>query len=119
MKDWASLPLRLGLGIMFGGPGIQGFAKNLSGLGFTPAVFWAHLAAYSELIAGLCLIVGVCVRLATIPLIVFIVTAGYKVHLSKGFFLQKGGYEYTFIILCALISLLIAGPGKLSITKKV
>jgi len=49
MEKWASLPLRLGLGIIFighgaqkafgifGGPGIQGFAKMLASLKFSPA----------------------------------------------------------------------------------
>ncbi|MDD5730688.1 MAG: DoxX family protein [Candidatus Omnitrophica bacterium] len=130
MKGWGSLPLRLGLGIMFaahglqqafgmlGGPGLQGFAKMLSNMGFGPSVFWAGLAAYSELIGGLCLILGIFTRLATIPLLIFMLVAVIKVHLAKGFFLSAGGYEYNFIIVCGLISLLITGPGKFSLTKK-
>lgn len=130
MRDLASLVLRLGLGLMFflhglqialgrlGGPGPQGFSKMLEGLGFTPAIFWSYLAGYSTLIGGLFLVLGIFTRLATIPLIIFILVAMVKAHLSKGFFLMNGGVEYTFIILCALIALLLLGGGKLGITSK-
>ncbi len=130
MVDLASLILRLGLGLMFfahglqmalgklGGPGVQGFAKMLNGLGFSPSLFWSYLASYSVLIGGLCLILGIFSRLAAIPLIIFILVAAVKVHLSKGFFLGSGGYEYNFIILCALLAVLVLGTGKFGITKK-
>ena len=48
MREWASLPLRIGLGIvfvahglqktfgLFGGPGIDGFMAMLSGFGIVP-----------------------------------------------------------------------------------
>ena len=74
MSSWASLVLRLSLGIMFTahglqkafglfeGSGIEGFTSMLSGLGFTPAAFWAYLAAYLELIGGIFLILGILVR---------------------------------------------------------
>ena len=101
-----------------GGPGVQGFAKMLNGLGFSPSLFWSYLASYSVLIGGLCLILGILSRLAAIPLIIFILVAAVKVHLSKGFFLGSGGYEYNFIILCALLAVLVLGTGKFGITKK-
>jgi putative oxidoreductase len=59
MLDWGILVLRLGAGIMFvahglqmvygffGGPGINGFSKMLSGLGFAPAIFWSYVASYT------------------------------------------------------------------------
>ncbi|MDD2689995.1 MAG: DoxX family protein, partial [Candidatus Omnitrophica bacterium] len=62
MKDWAGLILRICLGIvfvghglqkafgLFGGPGINGFSEALFAMGFKPAIFWAYLAAYVELI---------------------------------------------------------------------
>ena len=130
MVDLVSLVLRLGLGIMFfahglqialgklGGPGPQGFSKMLAGLGFSPAIFWSYLAGYSILIAGPFLILGIFTRIAAIPLVIFMLVAIYKVHLAKGFFITNGGYEYNFIILCALIALLILGTGKYGITKK-
>ena len=130
MVDWASLVLRIGLGIMFfahglqmalgklGGPGVNGFSKMLSGLGFAPAQLWSYIACYTVLIGGLFLILGVFTRISAIILMIFMIVAVLKVHLSKGFFLANGGYEYNFIILCALIALLALGTGKYGITRK-
>jgi len=130
MVDLASLVLRLGVGVMFfahglqmafgmmGGPGVQGFSKYLSSLGMAAALFWAYIAAYSVLIGGLFLIFGIFVRISSIILIIFMVVAILKVHLSKGFFISNGGFEYNFIVICALIVLLLLGAGKFSITNK-
>ena len=131
MTDWAILVLRIGLGVMFaahglqkafglfGGPGIGGFSEMLSGMGFKPAVFWANLAAYTELMGGLLLIVGLFTRGAAMLLLILIVVAAAKVHLARGFFLSAGGFEYTFIIACVCIALIILGPGKFSLMRKV
>jgi putative oxidoreductase len=127
MLDWGILVLRLGLGIMFiahglqmafglfGGPGVKGFAGMLSGLGFVPAIFWSYVASYTVLLGGLFLIVGIQTRPAASLLLIFILTAGIKVHLSKGFFLANGGFEYTFVIAAACLALILLGPGKLCI----
>lgn len=130
MKQWASLPLRVGLGIifiahglqkafgMFSGPGIEGFSKMLAGLGFMPSIFWAYLVAYIELIGGVFLILGILTRLTSGLLFIIMATAVLKVHLGKGFFLSSGGYEYSLFIALASLSLTILGGGKLSIIKK-
>lgn len=130
MIDIALLVLRLGLGTMFfahglqlalgkfGGPGAIGFAKALESMGFVPAIFWSYLAGYATLIGGLFLILGVSPRLSGFSLLIFITVAAYKVHLSKGFFLQGGGFEYNFVIACVCIALIIAGAGKYSLWNK-
>ena len=128
--DWAILILRLGLGIMFtahglqkvlglfGGSGITGFSKMLGGLGFSHVLFWAYLAAYVELIAGLSVIAGLFVRTASFLLLVVMAVAVLKVHLKKGFFLANGGFEYNFVIICVCIALIILGSGKFGITSR-
>ncbi|MFA5231967.1 MAG: DoxX family protein [Candidatus Omnitrophota bacterium] len=130
MLNWGILVLRLGIGIMFmahglqksfglfGGPGIKGFSGMLSGLGFVPAEFWAYVAAYTELVGGLFLIMGVQVRPAAALLLILIVTAAFKVHLGKGFFLSNGGFEYTFVIAATCLALILLGPGKFSVFNK-
>jgi putative oxidoreductase len=130
MIDLGILVLRLGLGIMFtahglqfafgmfGGPGVAGFASNLTKMGFNPAMFWSYLAAYSTLIGGACLILGFLTRIATIPLIIFMLVAVLKVHISKGFFLMNGGFEYNFVVILALVALMLLGAGKFSLNSK-
>jgi putative oxidoreductase len=102
----------------FGGPGIKGFSGMLSGLGFAPAIFWAYVAAYSELVGGILLIAGVQVRLVSSLLLILIITAAIKVHLNKGFFLSNGGFEYTFVIAAICLALILLGPGKFSVFNK-
>ncbi|MFA5157387.1 MAG: DoxX family protein [Candidatus Omnitrophota bacterium] len=130
MVDLAVLVLRLGLGVMFaahglqkafgmfGGPGISGFSGFLSQLGFPAPLVWAYVAAYTELIGGLLLVLGISVRVSASFLLVLIAVATYKVHLSKGFFMQSGGIEYNLIIACACMALILIGPGKLSLFNK-
>jgi len=130
MYDTAVLILRVCLGIvfvahgaqvafgMFGGPGIEGFSNALSGLGFKPAVFWAYIGAYTELIGGLFLMAGFLTRIAAAFIFIFIVVAAFKVHLAKGFFIQNGGFEYNFVIACICLALMITGAGKFSVLKK-
>ena len=102
---------------LFGGPGTAGFATYLAGMGFAPAIFWSRLAAYSVFLGGLCLLLGFLTRIACVPLLIFMVVAVVKVHISKGFFIANGGWEYNFIIICGLIALIILGAGDLSITQ--
>lgn len=130
MVDWAILILRLCLGIvfiahglqaafgMYGGPGINGFTNMLSGLGFKPAVLWAYVGAYVELFGGLMLILGVFTRIAALLILLFMIVAVLKVHLTKGFFIQSGGFEYNFVIVGVCIALIILGAGKIAITQK-
>lgn len=130
MLNWGILVLRLALGIMFmahglqksfgvfAGPGIKAFSGMLSGLGFAPAIFWAYVAAYTELLGGLLLIMGIQVKTASALLLILIVTAAVKVHSGKGFFLSNGGFEYTFIIAAICLALILLGPGKFIIFKK-
>ncbi|MBU1905958.1 MAG: DoxX family protein [Candidatus Omnitrophica bacterium] len=130
MMNLASLVLRVSLGAMFaghglqkcfglfGGPGIDGFTKMLSAMGFTPALFWAYLAAYVELIGGLFLIFGILVRTSSSLLLILIAVAALKVHIPNGFFLSAGGFEYTLIIAAVCFALIISGAGKYSIYNK-
>ena len=130
MLDLVSLILRFCLGIvfiahglqvafgMFPGPGISGFLNMLSGLGFKPALFWAYVGAYVELIGGVFLFFGIFTRISAMFILVFMAVAVLKVHLSKGFFIQAGGFEYNFLIICVCIVLMILGSGKYGVTKR-
>jgi len=130
MADLAILILRISLAAvfvahglqaafgLFGGPGISGFTNMLSGLGFKQAALWAYVGAYTELIGGLFLLLGIFTRISAFFILIFMIVAVLKVHWTKGFFIQAGGFEYNFVILCVCIALIILGGGKFGITKK-
>jgi len=75
----------------------------------------AVVVAYSELICGTLLIVGLLTRLSTIPLIVSMIVALLTAKLSDihGLFDLVGADEFTY--LCVLIMLALIGPGKVSL----
>ncbi|MBM3245482.1 MAG: DoxX family protein [Candidatus Omnitrophica bacterium] len=130
MTSLSILILRLALGVvfaghglqkvfgLFGGPGIPGFSKMLEQLGFVPAVFWAYLAAYVELIGGICLILGLFPRIAASLLLILIIVAAIKVHLAAGFFLSGGGFEYNLVIAAICLVIILLGGGKFSAFNK-
>jgi putative oxidoreductase len=103
---------------LFGGPGVKGFSEMLSGLGFSYPLVWAYIAAYTEVIGGIFLILGLFTRGSAALLFILMAVAIIKVHLAKGFFLSQGGFEYAFIIASVCIALILLGPGKFSITNK-
>lgn len=125
-KEWqdiAPLVLRVALGIIFvwhgydkvmvkGVPAIGGF---LGSLGFPMPELFAYILGYGELIGGLMLIVGLLTHwVAKFDLIVAVV-AFFTVHLSKGFAIAGGGYEFIVLIGAAAASLVITGAGKYSL----
>ena len=130
MKEWAMVPLRAGLGIMFlahglqkafglfGGPGIEGVTKMVESLGFSPPVLWAYALAYTELLGGLFLVIGLYTRISSAALLFVMIMAAVKVQLAHGFFLATGGVEYVFVVMAVCVSLIMGGGGRLCITKK-
>ncbi len=130
MADLAILVLRLGIGIMFsahglqktfgmfGGPGIAGVTKMVAGMGFTPAAAWAYALAYTELIGGLLLIVGLGVRVSSFLLLAVMSVAIFKIHGAHGFFSMQGGFEYPFVIASVCLALLLTGGGKYGMNNK-
>lgn len=123
MKDYASLPLRIVLGIVFLVHGylkltdIQGTANFFSSIGIPLANLFAYFVALLELFGGIMLILGLIVKLTSVLLIITMVVAMLLVHLPKGFLISKGGYEYVLTILAGLITLTILGAGKFSLQK--
>lgn len=103
---------------LFGGHGLMGTGQFFAQMGFQPGVFWAGLVGSSEFFGGLCLVLGLLTRWATLPLMVTMLVAIFKVHWSHGFFSQNGGFEYPFVILGGLLSLLLLGGGKASLDSR-
>lgn len=98
----------------FGGNGVEQLAQ-MTQLPVLPAIVWAWMAAGAEFGCGVLVLVGLLTRLATIPLIVTMLVAIGTVTGKNGFSLMHGGYEYNTVLIAMAGSLLLTGPGLVSV----
>jgi putative oxidoreductase len=96
----------------FGGYGLEGTGQFFGSIGLSPGYLMALLAGSAEFFGGLALVLGVLVRPAAASLAFAMLIAIFSVHFSKGFFLDKGGYEYALALFAASLSLLFSGGGR-------
>ena len=101
----------------FGGYGLEGTGQFFGSVGLNPGYLMALLAGAAEFFGGLALIFGVLVRPAAAALAFAMLIAIFAVHISKGFFLDKGGYEYALALFAASLSLLFSGAGRFSVDR--
>jgi len=99
----------------FGGYGLQGTGGFLEQLGFQPGARAALMAGLTEAGGGALLTLGLFTPLAATLLIAVMLVAIVTVHLSKGFFVSNGGYEYPLILAIAALTFAITGPGQISL----
>lgn len=128
--SYATLPLRLGVGVVmaahgaqklfgwFGGYGLEGtgqfFAENL---GLKPGVLMAAMAGGTEFFGGILLILGLYTRLSGLALTGTMAVAIITAH-PDAFFASNNGMEYPLTLLLASLSLAISGGGALSLDRK-
>lgn len=98
---------------------ISQFAQILESKHFINPYFMANLAAYTELIGGLCLLFGFASRLAAIPLIITMLVAYFTVHTESihMFFKNPSLFvkEAPFNFLLTTLLVFAFGPGRFSI----
>jgi putative oxidoreductase len=99
----------------FGGYGLEGTGQFMASLGFTPGYLTALLAGSAEFFGGLALLLGLLVRPAAAALAFAMLVAIFSVHIDKGLFVDKNGYEFALALLAASVSLLISGAGRASV----
>jgi putative oxidoreductase len=99
----------------FGGPGPQGTAGFLSGLGFAWPGPLALLLGATELGSGILVALGLIAPIAAFGIAVVMVTAVGTVHWKNGFFAGDGGYEFNLLIFAVAVGLAATGPGRFSI----
>src|SRR5919112_2486652 len=120
LATFSPLPLRLISGIAFimhGLPKLSGIDKTsgfFGSLGLPPEL--ALPVALLEVIGGFALIVGIATRIASILFIIEMIGAILTAKISKGF---VGGYELELLLMFISISLLISGPGRISIERDI
>jgi putative oxidoreductase len=86
------------------------FAKN----GLEPAILWAYVIIFLELVGGICLIIGLFTRFFAAALAIEMLVALLVVHLPKGYAASGGGYEYVLLIGAACFLFAIRGGGPYS-----
>jgi putative oxidoreductase len=99
---------------IWGGSGIDGTTAYFTQLGLSPAMPLAILVGVVEFAGGLMLVSGALTLYASLALLLNMIVAVFKVHLAGGFFLPAG-YEFNLALIGALVSLMLTGPGALSI----
>jgi putative oxidoreductase len=125
-RDFAALALRLAIGPMlvahgsnkvFGSGGLEGTTRWFEALGLRPGWLHARAAATTELVAGTLMTVGALDPLPSAAVVGLMATAARTDHKGKGFFVFKGGWEYTAIVAAAATALAALGSGRWSLDR--
>jgi putative oxidoreductase len=129
-RTWATMPLRLTLGLIFiahgaqkvfgawGGPGLQRFVAGSPPFSWMqPPWLWMGAAAFAELLGGALVLTGLLTRVGAFLILAVMLTAMFGVHWAGGFFLSNQptpGTEYTVALVGLALALLITGGGRAS-----
>ncbi|MPZ06158.1 MAG: DoxX family membrane protein [Nitrososphaeraceae archaeon] len=113
---YGPLPIRILAGIAFIAHGLpklvdpamtQGFFGNI---GLPPEM--AVPIGVLKVVGGFAILLGILTRIASILFIIEMIGAPLLTKISEGF---VGGYELDLLLMAISISLLLTGPGKISI----
>ena len=118
LNDAANWGLRASIGVIFilhgySKIGNEGFAGWLPSLGI-PAEM-QMLIALAELVPGIFLIIGVLTRISASILSIIMVVAIFHVK-GAGSITGDGGFEFDLILLAASLVIIVAGPGRASLS---
>ncbi|MGC9537420.1 DoxX family protein [Streptomyces sp. UG1] len=123
-RDTAAVLLRATLGPMLfahgwnkvkGPGGIEGTTGWFRSLGLKPPAVHARMAAATELAAGAAISVGLAGPLPAAAAVGLMTVAARTDHRGKGFFVFKGGWEYTGVVAGAAVALAALGHGRYSL----
>jgi putative oxidoreductase len=95
----------------FGGPGLDGFAEDLSGMGYSPADALAALTGFTELVGGVLVVLGLFTPLAAAGLLAVMVNAIW-VKWNAGLFATEGGFEFELALAALAAGLVLSGAGR-------
>ena len=71
--------------------------------------------ALAEFIGGILLVVGVLTRVTSSIFAVILLGAIFHIRWENGFFVSQGGWEWDLVMLAAVLAIIVAGPGRISI----
>jgi len=99
----------------WGGTGMTGWTQMVEKLRIRPARPWAWIAALAELVGGLVFALGFVSPLGSLAIAGSMLVAIFTVHLTRGFWVTKGGYEFNLALLAAVAAIALTGPGAYSL----
>lgn len=99
----------------FGGYGLDATGEAFEQTGLRPGRTNALAAGVAETGGGTLLAAGLATPLAAATLTSVMLTAIRRVHAAKGVWATDGGYEYNLVLTAAVLALVDAGPGSLSV----
>jgi putative oxidoreductase len=115
LEPYALPLLRVGLGIIliphgcqklfgwFGGLGFEKFSAIFANIGYKPGWFWVLVVALTEVVGGLCMVLGLFTRVAALFIAIF---------------MTAGGMEFSLLLLLVAIVFLVRGGGQCSLDGK-
>ena len=121
-----TLFVRITVSLVFISEGIQKFlfpaqlgTGRFISIGFSHPAFWAYFTASFEIICGLLLLAGLFSRIASIPLLIIMITAFITTKIpiltQKSFWPWAHEYRTDFAMTLLLVYLIIYGSGGWSI----
>jgi putative oxidoreductase len=130
IDDNKSIIIRVIVGLVFLSEGIQKFlfpeslgAGRFLKIGFSHPAFWAYFTGTFEIVCSLFVLLGLCIRLFSIPLMIIMITAfittKWPLLIEKGFWVMAHDYRTDFAMTLLLLYLLIYGSGNWSIDSKI
>ena len=99
----------------FGGHGPEGTGRFFEQIGFRPGRKHALAAGTAEAGGGALVAAGLATPLAAASVIGVMFGAIRSVHWKNGVWSTNGGFEYNAVLVAALVGLVEAGPGPLSL----
>jgi putative oxidoreductase len=99
----------------FGGHGLRGTAGFFEGLGFRPGYAFATMAAGTEVLSGMLLLLGLFTPVAAALMISVMIVAAGSVHWKGGLFASTGGIEVPLLYGVGALALGLTGPGRFSL----
>ena len=122
ISNFAPLPIRIIAGIAFILHGLPKFESLQGTQGFFASVGipadLALVVGLLEVIGGILLIIGLVTRITSILFIIEMIGAISIVKAGNGF-MGEGGYEVDLLLMSISTSLLLSGPGRISIERDI
>ena len=125
--DLALLVLRVAVGVVIighgilkwgwlgGGGSLSGVAGWFNGLGFRPGMFWALVASLAEAVGGALTVLGLGGPIGPSVVAADLVVVTVVAHLPKGFWAQKGGWEFPVPLAAGAFAIALMGNGRWSL----